>query len=576
MNKKIFAALASATMALSATGSLAVFAQDFEDEAQVLPSQPGETTEVVWNEENFGDLTKLTSDTVTNQATKATSIVIADTNNINGKLELGKTYTVKDLEAITNITITNNDNDLTDLKTIKGLKYLTKLVTFNNSASTATLTNTTVDFSANSELTTVNLKGADTYNVGTTDAVLPNVTEVLLPVSPEDDFGKLTELTLTNTAIKSLDLTEQDNLSTVTISNENGADDFANGGLNTLNVSQNTKLGTLSVTGTGLSNLQLPTAKNSSITTLTLNDNNLSEIDLSGQKADLTALNLENNALNTLDIKKFANLASLNIAGNHIGALDTTGCTALTDANTVILGPQVFYVAEDAGSVNLVDEIPGLKASLVGAPNDADGKSLFDDETGELTLDGNGQSYVYKVANPGAFDKAKPLTVVIAKANPMHRLYNPNSGEHFYTKDLNENDTLVELGWKSEGIGWVAPIDKAAGNRPVYRLYNPNAGDHHYTMNENEKNVLTSIGWKYEGIGWYSYDNANGTAGGLASIKSPAGIFDVEPKNAVVLREYNPNAKAAGAHNYTLNQAENDFLVSVGWLDEGTAWNAIK
>ena len=29
----------------------------------------------------------------------------------------------------------------------------------------------------------------------------------------------------------------------------------------------------------------------------------------------------------------------------------------------------------------------------------------------------------------------------------MHRLYNPNSGEHFYTEDTNEKNWLVSLGW---------------------------------------------------------------------------------------------------------------------------------
>lgn len=87
-----------------------------------------------------------------------------------------------------------------------------------------------------------------------------------------------------------------------------------------------------------------------------------------------------------------------------------------------------------------------------------------------------------------------------ANAADMHRLYNPNSGEHFYTANTGEKNNLTKVGWKSEGIGWIAPN---SGN-PVYRLYNKNAGDHHYTMNANEKNNLVKVGWKYEGVGWYS------------------------------------------------------------------------
>lgn len=136
-----------------------------------------------------------------------------------------------------------------------------------------------------------------------------------------------------------------------------------------------------------------------------------------------------------------------------------------------------------------------------------------------------------------------------AEAADMHRLYNPNSGEHFYTANTNEKNHLVKVGWKSEGIGWTAPN---SGNA-VYRLYNKNAGDHHYTMNANEKNHLVKVGWKYEGIGWYS-----------------------DTKKAVPLyRAYNPNAKA-GSHNYTVNYGEQKNLLKHGWRDEGIAWYGVN
>jgi len=131
----------------------------------------------------------------------------------------------------------------------------------------------------------------------------------------------------------------------------------------------------------------------------------------------------------------------------------------------------------------------------------------------------------------------------------MFRLYNPNSGEHFYTKDSNEKNSLVAYGWKYEGVGWTAPSSGDA----VYRLYNANAGDHHYTMDENEKNALVNLGWKYEGIGWYSDTN----------------------KSIPLYRQYNPNAKA-GSHNYTTDRNEATALVSYGWKDEGIAWYGVN
>lgn len=136
-----------------------------------------------------------------------------------------------------------------------------------------------------------------------------------------------------------------------------------------------------------------------------------------------------------------------------------------------------------------------------------------------------------------------------AQAADMHRLYNPNSGEHFYTANTNEKNKLTKVGWKSEGIGWTAPN---SGNA-VYRLYNKNAGDHHYTMNAYEKNHLVKVGWKYEGIGWYS-----------------------DTKKAVPLyRAYNPNAKA-GSHNYTVSYGEQKNLLKHGWRNEGIAWYGVK
>ena len=144
----------------------------------------------------------------------------------------------------------------------------------------------------------------------------------------------------------------------------------------------------------------------------------------------------------------------------------------------------------------------------------------------------------------------KTLIVTDGTAVQMHRLYNPNSGEHFYTGNTGEKDALVTFGWQYEGIGWKAPDISA---KPVYRLYNENAGDHHYTMNGGERDALVKVGWKYEGIGWYSDDN----------------------EEVPLYRQYNPNA-VSGSHNYTTNKKENDALVKIGWIAEGIGWYGIK
>ena len=86
---------------------------------------------------------------------------------------------------------------------------------------------------------------------------------------------------------------------------------------------------------------------------------------------------------------------------------------------------------------------------------------------------------------------------------PVYRLYNPNSGEHFYTIHSNEKDSAVAAGWRYEGVGWYAP---ASSKEPVYRLFNPNsrdAGSHHYTMQLGEAQILSQKGWNFEGEAWW-------------------------------------------------------------------------
>ena len=132
----------------------------------------------------------------------------------------------------------------------------------------------------------------------------------------------------------------------------------------------------------------------------------------------------------------------------------------------------------------------------------------------------------------------------------MYRLYNSNSGEHFYTANVEEARYLYSIGWRYEDYAWTAPTES---NAPVYRLYNSNAGYHHYTTSGGERDYLVSIGWTDEGIAWYS-DTNNSTP---------------------LYRLYNPNATGqyeAGAHHYTTNTAERDQLIAAGWIDEGIGW----
>ena len=497
MNKKFFAALASATMAFTASGSIAVFADDFvEEKTPVVDGnvvKPEET--VKWNQENFGDL-------ATEEGTVNTNVTFeAEITPDKGLVK------VEDLKNITTITFGAKFEG-----EIKGLEYFTGLTTFNTNAGTK-ITNKSLDFSANTSLTCITVTNASDLK----EIVLP---EAFVNEDKKEEY-KLATLTLSGTELATLDLSKQAGLKDLTVTDS--------------------KLKSLDLSALALDNVTVTGNKN--LAEVTLNNGK------AGKRTPLKSLNLSGNTLETvnLDYIDFGADGTLDLTNNHIGVLDLSKTTIDGNPKKVKLAGQTFYVSEDFDTVNLAKTFENLDVEKVTDPT-----TKFDAETGILELGKKDATYKYVTG------KGK-LEVTITKANPMNRLYNPNSGEHFYTADLEEKAALVNLGWNDEGYGWVAPSkaddDQNKGN-PVYRLYNPNAGDHHYTMDTNEVKTLVTYGWKDENVGWYSAKDND------AAVE--------------VYRQYNPYANGAGSHNYTTDKAENDHLVSLGWIYEGAAWKALK
>ncbi|MBP3324509.1 MAG: leucine-rich repeat protein [Clostridia bacterium] len=135
--------------------------------------------------------------------------------------------------------------------------------------------------------------------------------------------------------------------------------------------------------------------------------------------------------------------------------------------------------------------------------------------------------------------------VRVIKTTPMYRMYNPNSGEHFYTGSTEERDILVNAGWHYEGVAFNFPVV----GKPVYRLYEPKTGEHLYTMDEAEKAKLLSEDWNYEGVAFNS-----------------AGEDEVAQ-----YRLHNPNA-TCGAYHFTGSKEERDILIAAGWEYQGIGW----
>ena len=159
-----------------------------------------------------------------------------------------------------------------------------------------------------------------------------------------------------------------------------------------------------------------------------------------------------------------------------------------------------------------------------------------------VTFDPSSNTFIYGDTIPGGNSRY---------AVEMHRLYNPNSGEHFYTGNVAEKDFLVEVGWNYEGVAWNAPDFSL---NPVYRLYDKNSGAHRYTMDEDKRDGFIAEGWSDEGVGWYSDETESIPVFGL----------------------YNKNALQAGAYHFTADVSERDSLIELGWIDEGIGWYAIE
>lgn len=136
---------------------------------------------------------------------------------------------------------------------------------------------------------------------------------------------------------------------------------------------------------------------------------------------------------------------------------------------------------------------------------------------------------------------------------PIYRAYNPNSGEHLYTRSYAELEHITQVGWKDEGMAW---MESAGQNGEiVWRLYNPNTGDHHYTVDQHEYSELPKYGWIQEGETW------------IAPQKTT-------PQVQAVYRLYNPHA-ISGAHHFTTDLQERNDLIRLGWKEEGIAFYAL-
>lgn len=212
-----------------------------------------------------------------------------------------------------------------------------------------------------------------------------------------------------------------------------------------------------------------------------------------------------------------------------------------------ILLPQLAWANTGTGQVEAAIGEQGVEAMIDLEPEGAPGVDVAGpadeaitppsekpEETGEDTASQNSME--------------SDAATLAAATQDVLRLYNRWSGEHLYTTNRTEYNSLGKVGWSGEGTAWAAP---SSGSNPVWRLYNRWSGDHLLTSDRKEYDALGRAGWNREGVAFHS-------GGGVS-----------------VWRLYNRWLKA-GTHLLTTDKTEYDNLIKDGWSGEGVAFYAVS
>ncbi|PJM75551.1 hypothetical protein CSQ87_03775 [Bifidobacterium simiarum] len=324
---------------------------------------------------------------------------------------------------------------------------------------------------------------------------------------------QLTVLDVKNNQLTALDVTRNPRLDSVWVNNNR---------LSSLNVSRNTALGYLDVSGNRLTALDV--THNRQLQSLKASNNRLTSLNLTN-KPIMFDLMVNGNQLSSLDLSQTPKMTFLNSSGNRLLAARVT-----SDMLFEIDAQKQNAYAVDGTSLNVRQLIPWFSLSKV---SDVRGGTIS--PSGVITPSsrkpGSVVSYSYDTGGHGDWiiDMKGLLDVKVSftmKGAAPSRPTNPST----------------------PGSGSVKQV-------PVYRVYNRRSGLHHYTTNKAEKDMLVRLGWRDESTKGASFITvAKGTAG-------------AKP----VYREYN---RRTGNHNWTLNKAEHDMLVRLGWKGEGVAWYA--
>lgn len=130
------------------------------------------------------------------------------------------------------------------------------------------------------------------------------------------------------------------------------------------------------------------------------------------------------------------------------------------------------------------------------------------------------------------------------ETQPVHSIYNPNTGEHLLSTDMHEVHDLEAMGWRNEGIIFGSTIKEGV---PIYRFYQKSTGHHRYTSKKEEMDQLKAKGWSQDQTILY------------ASPIDGQEVYQIQ----------NPNDKRIAL---SPDPQEREALCKLGWIDLGVAF----
>ncbi|WP_165776799.1 InlB B-repeat-containing protein [Bifidobacterium simiarum] len=428
---------------------------------------------------------------------------------------------------------------------------------------------------------------------------------------------KLQTLTVDSNRLTSLDVSHNPKLSRLTVGNNrlssldvshNPEIDFLlaeDNQLSSLNVTRNPQLATLDVENNRLSIVDV--SHNPKLSDFRIDNNPLLRLDVS-RNPELSYLTMSNTRVSSVDLSHNALLETLDARGSQLYAVDASrtslkafdgwhGNQGLINNRLLayrespkreqlsLTGQRAFPV--DGYSLNLRQLIPWFDLSKV---SNVRGGTIS--RTGVIAPVAGAKagavvSYDYAAGASGTLHASVSFTMKGAPAQVVYRTvaFNSNGGSKVASQKVANGAKVAQpknptragyafAGWYYGNAKWdfnrgvtanitltakwtknTTPSKPTVKQVPVYRVYNRRSGLHHYTTNKAEKDMLVRLGWR---------DESRKAASFITVSKGTPGARPV-------YREYN---RRTGNHNWTLNKAEHDMLVRLGWRNEGVAWYA--